>query len=133
MKNTDDSSKRKTKTKTAGNKKTQERTKPSPRTVVIDKKVHKDLEKLPEWARDVFLGDLELISIGERPFSDEEPLFSAGDGVMELKVQGRPAYRCMYHLNSPGKVMVLHATAKTTQGQDKKLVATTKARLKSLK
>ncbi|WP_329836181.1 type II toxin-antitoxin system RelE/ParE family toxin [Stenotrophomonas geniculata] len=114
-------------------KKTEGKSKPAPRKVVIAKPVQKDLDKLPEWARDVFITDLMLVAEGEKPFSDVEPLFSAGDGVMELKQNGRPAYRCMYHLNTPGQVTVLHATAKTSNGQDKQLVATTKARVKSLK
>lgn len=109
------------------------KSKSPPREVVIVKSVQKDLAKLPEWARDVFITDLMLIAEGENPLSDVEPLFSAGNGVMELKQNGRPAYRCMYHLNEPGKVVVLHATAKTSKGQDKKLVSTTKARAKSLK
>lgn len=51
---------------------------------------------------------------------------------MELKINGRPAYRCMYVVRKNGDVVVLHATAKTSQGQSKQLVRTTSLRLKRL-
>ena len=36
------------------------------------------------------------------------PITRLGDGVIELKINGSPAYRCVYTLKQPGKVIVLH-------------------------
>ncbi|CAD7713467.1 hypothetical protein LMG31886_06180 [Xanthomonas hydrangeae] len=52
--------------------------------------------------------------------------------MIELKINGRPAYRCMYAIAKNGDVVVLHATSKTAQGQDKQLVKTTAERFKRL-
>jgi hypothetical protein len=60
-------------------------------------------------------------------------LFSnLGDGVIELKVNGSPAYRCVYTMKQPGKVIVLHTFAKTTNGPDVKNVQLAKKRAKKL-
>lgn len=102
----------------------------SVRNIDIDDRVRKEMQKLPEWVRDAFLLDLDLVAIGQAPLSDVDHLTTAGKGVIELKINGSPAYRCMYHMKTPGKVMVLHATVKTTNGSDKKLVELTKKRFK---
>ena len=52
--------------------------------------------------------------------------------MIELKINGSPAYRCMYAVLKNGDVVVLHTTSKTTQGQDKQLIKTTSQRLKRL-
>lgn len=55
-----------------------------------------------------------------------------GDGVIELKINGSPAYRCVYTMKQPGKVIVLHTFAKTTNGPDVKNVQLAKKRAKKL-
>lgn len=55
-----------------------------------------------------------------------------GDGVIELKVNGSPAYRCVYTMKKPGRVVVLHTFAKTTNGPDVKNVQLAKQRAKKL-
>lgn len=104
----------------------------SPVLVLTDKAVVKDLRGLPESIRDRFLVNLEMVRQGLSPVLDHEKLKAAGDGVIELKINGRPAYRCMYVRMKNGDVVVLHATSKTAQGQDKQLVETTARRLKRL-
>lgn len=55
-----------------------------------------------------------------------------GDGLIELKVNGSPAYRCVYTMKQPGKVIVLHTFAKTTNGADVKNIALARKRAKAL-
>ena len=55
-----------------------------------------------------------------------------GDGVIELKINGSPAYRCVYTMKKPGRVVVLHTFAKTTNGPDVKNVKLAKQRAKKL-
>ena len=55
-----------------------------------------------------------------------------GDGVIELKVNGSPAYRCVYTMKKLGQVVVLHTFAKTTNGPDVKNVQLAKKRAKKL-
>ena len=55
-----------------------------------------------------------------------------GDGVIELKVNGSPAYRCVYTMKKPGQVVVLHTFAKTTNGPDVKNVQLAKKRAQKL-
>jgi len=100
--------------------------------VLDDKAVRKELDAVPEAKRDQFLASLEMVRLGLIPALPHQKLKAAGDGVIELKINGSPAYRCMYVVLKNGDVMVLHATSKTAQGQDKQLIKTTSQRLKRL-
>ncbi|MCL1574869.1 type II toxin-antitoxin system RelE/ParE family toxin [Xanthomonas nasturtii] len=102
------------------------------RQIIIGTKQHKELADIPEKIRTQFLFNLEMVQQGLEPALDHEKLQSAGKGVIELKRNGRPAYRCMYVVRKNGDVVVLHTTRKTTQGQDRQLIATTAGRLKQL-
>lgn len=102
------------------------------RQIIIGKAQQKALAGFPESIRNKFLVNLEMVQLGLEPAMEYEKLQAAGKGVIELKIQGSPAYRCMYVVRKNGDVVVLHATRKTTQGQDRQLVATTAERLKQL-
>lgn len=100
--------------------------------VLEDKAVIKELRDIPNEKRDLFLANLEMVRLGLAPGLRYEKLKAAGEGVMELKINGSPAYRCMYVVTKDGDVVVLHTTAKTAQGQSRKLIETTSQRLKRL-
>ncbi|MDO0811548.1 type II toxin-antitoxin system RelE/ParE family toxin [Xanthomonas campestris pv. campestris] len=102
------------------------------RQIIIGKAQQKELADFPAKIRNEFLVNLELVELGGVPAMKHEKLQAAGKGVIELKIQGSPAYRCMYVVRKNGNVVVLHATRKTTQGQDRQLIATTSERLKHL-
>ncbi|MGS0567099.1 type II toxin-antitoxin system RelE/ParE family toxin [Xanthomonas oryzae] len=108
--------------------------KPTPqgRKLIIGKAQHKELAKFPAKVLNEFLVNFEMLEQGLTPAMQHEKLHAAGEGVIELKINGRPAYRCMYVIRKNGDVVVLHATRKTTQGQDRQLIATTAERLKQL-
>jgi phage-related protein len=98
----------------------------------ISKAVRKELESLPASVRNQFLVALEQISWGLNPGLIVAPLSNTvGKGILELKINGKPAYRLVYTLNFPGKVVVLAARPKTTNGVDKQLVEVAASRLKS--
>ncbi|MEA9749394.1 type II toxin-antitoxin system RelE/ParE family toxin [Xanthomonas campestris pv. raphani] len=111
------------------------RSNPAPRVRILDlsiKAAKRALDDLPATVRNQFFLSLEMARLGVPPVLKHEKLHAAGEGVIELKINGRPAYRCMYVVRKNGDVVVLHATSKTTQGQDKQLIETTKQRLKQL-
>lgn len=58
------------------------------------------------------------------------PITNLGDGMIELKINGSPAYRCVYTLKKPGTVLVLNTFAKTTNGHDHHNVSKAKKRMK---
>lgn len=58
------------------------------------------------------------------------PFTHLGDGMVELKINGSPAYRCVYTLKKPGKVLVLNTFAKTTNGHDHHNVSKALKRMK---
>lgn len=102
------------------------------RKLVLEKAVKKELDELPAQIRGQFLANLEMIRLGLPPVLVQEKLHAAGDGVMELKINGRPAWRCMYVIRKNGDVVALHATSKTSNSQDKQLIKTTSLRFKRL-
>lgn len=71
----------------------------------------------------------EKIALGLDPTM---PITHLGDGMIELKINGSPAYRCVYTLKKPGKVVVLNTFAKTTNGPDHPNVSKARKRLKDL-
>lgn len=92
----------------------------------------KELKSLPEKHQIAFWHDLHLVAHGMDPTLAIDHLESAGAGVIELKINGRPAFRCVYYNKLPGKVVVVHATTKTTNGSDPKILRLVKQRLKAL-
>ncbi|MGX2089660.1 type II toxin-antitoxin system RelE/ParE family toxin [Xanthomonas axonopodis] len=102
------------------------------RQISIGKAQQKELARFPKSIRNEFLDNLGLVELGLVPAMEHEKLKAAGKGVIELKIQGSPAYRCMYVVRKNGDVVVLHSKRKTTQGQDRQLIATTAERLKQL-
>nr|WP_180317244.1 type II toxin-antitoxin system RelE/ParE family toxin [Delftia acidovorans] len=103
------------------------------RTVTFhSKQAKKDFYGIPP--RDViisFITQLESrLAVGLSPTI---PITHLGDGVIELKVNGSPAYRCVYTMKQPGKVVVLHTFAKTTNGPDVPNVRLAKQRAKKHK
>lgn len=97
--------------------------------IIISKAVFKEMKKLPDRDRERFLFDLLLISHGAEPTLPIQHLKAVGAGVMELKINGSPAYRLVYTAKFPGKIVVLAARAKTAQGTDKTLMDVARKRL----
>jgi phage-related protein len=79
-----------------------------------------------------FMVELDAIANGRETSLEIEHLTSVGKGVIELKINGRPAYRCVYTTKIPGKVVVLHAFKKTKNGPDGHNLDVVRQRLKGL-
>ena len=94
-----------------------------------NKQSKKAFEELPDGPRKVFSGELDdVIAHGIHPTIPHDSLPGK---VMELKVNGRPAYRCVYKVLDD-LVIILHSFKKTTQGPDRKNLKTVETRLASL-
>lgn len=100
-----------------------------PKELRFLKQVEKELEKIPARHRDAFLVSLEAICYGMDPFL---PITHLGTGTIELKINGRPAFRCIYYTKLAGEIVVLHVTEKTTNGHDSQIANVVKERLKML-
>lgn len=70
---------------------------------------------------------------GKDPFSKFRHIAeSVGPGAIELIENGRPAYRTVYVAKSEDAVYILHSFTKTTNGVDRKAMATAKKRYKDM-
>ena len=69
----------------------------------------------------------------KKPFLPIQTLEGIGAGVIELKINGSPAFRCVYIAKFPDSVVVLHSFEKTTNGVDRQAMKTVEKRYKELK
>jgi phage-related protein len=92
----------------------------------------KEYKDLPAEIQDEFGKDLRKIQFGQTPILPINYLDSVGQGVIELKKNGRPAYRCVYVTKYLDTVFVLHAFTKTTNGVDRQAMKVAEQRLKDL-
>lgn len=76
--------------------------------------------------------DLRRIQFDEAPLLPTAYLDMVGAGVIELKKNGSPAFRCLYVTKYQNAVIVLHSFTKTTNGVDKQAMKIAKQRLKEL-
>lgn len=106
------------------------RTRHAPKPVrFANKQALKSLQKLPRSAKEPFISDLEdVIAYGLEPTLETTPLPGK---TIELKINGSPAYRCVYQVRSD-MILVLHAFRKTCEGPDKKNLETLDLRLRNL-
>ena len=93
----------------------------------------KEYKKLPTGIQDEFGKDLRKIQFSQSPALDIKYLNGIDAGVIELKKNGSPAYRCVYVTKYMNAVIVLHSFVKTTNGTDKKAMKIAAQRLKELK
>jgi len=97
----------------------------------INKPSLKEFKSLPDHIQKRFANDLNAICQGKAPFSKIKHLSkSVGTGAIELIENGRPAYRTVYVAKYKNTVYILHSFTKTTNGVDKKAMATAKKRYK---
>ncbi|EHK2924942.1 type II toxin-antitoxin system RelE/ParE family toxin, partial [Vibrio parahaemolyticus] len=82
----------------------------------VNDAAEREYKKLPEDIQDEFGKDLRKLQFGQTPTSPIQHLDSIGAGVVELKINGRPAYRCVYVTKYLDTVVVLHSFVKTTNG-----------------
>lgn len=103
------------------------------RFAFVNDAAEREYKKLPEFIQDEFGKDLRKIQFAEKPSQPITYLDSVGAGVVELKINGSPAYRCVYVTKYMNAVVVLHSFEKTTNGTDKQAMKVMTQRLKELK
>lgn len=101
------------------------------KTVQFSGDSEKVLKGFPRAVKEKFVSDLELMRYGMRPLSQSRSMSGLGDGVFELKKNGKPAYRLVYVIKG-SVIYVLHAFSKTSSGTGKKHEDTIKSRYKRL-
>lgn len=98
----------------------------------INKQAKKEFLNLPQEERELFESSLSSIQRNKAPFLDIDHLGTVGPGAIELKINGHPAYRCIYVAKYKDVVVVLGAWEKTTNGVDKRLIETATTRYKAM-
>ncbi len=97
----------------------------------INKQSLKEFKTLPDHIRKRFALDLNAVCQAKSPFSKFKHIAdSVGPGAIELIENGRPAYRTVYVAKFAEAVYILHSFTKTTNGVDRKAMATAKRRYK---
>lgn len=99
----------------------------------INAAAEKEYKKLPDNIRSQFSSSITLVQNNVAPLLAVENLSeSVGKGAIELKINGSPAFRCIYIAKFENTVFVLHSFTKTTNGVDRKAMKTGKQRYKQL-
>jgi len=102
------------------------------RFAFVSPAAEREYKNLPSDIQDEFGKDLRRIQFGVNPLQLFTHLNSIGNGVIELKINGSPAYRCIYVAKYEDTVVVLHSFSKTTNGVDKQAMKVAEQRLKTL-
>ena len=92
----------------------------------------KEYKKLPKKIQQEFGVSLRAIQENKKPFLPTTSLTSIGAGVIELKINGSPAFRCVYIAKFLDTVVILHSFSKTTNKVDKQAMKTLEQRYKEL-
>ncbi len=99
------------------------------------KAAQRELNKLPKSAKEDFAKALFDVQQGRTPSMEFKPLNNLGKnikGVIELIINGSPAYRTVYVAKFNNTVYLLHAFTKTTNGVDKKAMDVVVKRYKEI-
>jgi phage-related protein len=95
--------------------------------------VEKAFQALPWDVQVSFAHNLDMVCQGRKPELDIDHLTSVDKGVIELKINGSPAYRCVYYNKLDEVVVVVAAFEKTTNGTATKQLPAIKKRVSLLK
>ena len=92
----------------------------------------REYKDLPADVIDAFGKDLRRIQYNGKPDLDVKQFKGFDVAVKELKIEGSPAYRCVYTTKYLDTLFVLHAFIKTTNGVDRQAMKVVELRLKEL-
>lgn len=98
-----------------------------------DKAVRREMQEVPTAKRDRFNTSLHLMKKRLKPVCKVKQLYGIDRDVYELIINGSPAWRLVYYIGDEGKIVVLLATDKTTEGRDPAIARTVELRLKAYK
>ncbi len=98
----------------------------------VNDAAEREYRDLPDKLQDEFGKDLRRIQFDEEPRLPIIYLNGVGTGVIELRKNGSPAFRCIYVAKYLNTVVVLHTFAKTTNSVDRHAMKVAEQRLKEL-
>ena len=98
----------------------------------VSEAAEKEYKDLPDKIQHEFGKNLYLVQSDKTPVLSVIHLDSIGQGVIELRKNGRPAFRCVYVAKYLNTVFVLHSFSKTTNGVDRQAMKTAEQRFKEL-
>lgn len=101
--------------------------------LILSPAVEREFKDLPQAVKQKFTLDLHAICKDSKPFSKAKTLSAIGPGVIQLSINGRPAFRCIYVAKSKDFVHVLSYFKKTTNGVDKPAMKLAEERYKDIK
>jgi phage-related protein len=99
----------------------------------VNDAAEREYKALPKNIQQDFGVSLRAVQDDKKPLLPIEFIGSIGAGVIELKINGSPAFRCVYIAKYRNAVIVLHSFEKTTNGVDKQAMRTLEQRYKELK
>lgn len=97
----------------------------------VNESAEREYKALPEAIQDDLGKALRCVQFDEKPALSIDHLHGMS-GVVELRINGSPAYRCVYTVKYMDTVVVLHTFEKTCNGPDKPAMALVRKRLKEL-
>lgn len=98
----------------------------------VNDAAEREYRDLPKDVQGEFGTSLRAVQDDKKPFLPVKALSDIGAGVVELKINGSPAFRCVYIAKYLNTVIVLHSFEKTTNGVDRQAMKTLKQRYKEL-
>ncbi len=110
----------------------------------VNERAHREYLDIPQHERDQFGVTLNAVAGDQGMLPEDEyytgdgvtskPLKSLGKGlsVIQLSINGSPAYRVVYCVKYANRLYVLHSWVKTTNGVDRPAMALVKARFKEM-
>ena len=99
----------------------------------VNDAAEREYKALPKDVQQEFGTSLRAVQDDKKPFLPITFLKSIGAGVIELKINGSPAFRCVYIAKYRDAVIVLHSFEKTINDVDKQAMKTLEQRYKELK
>jgi phage-related protein len=98
----------------------------------INEAAEREYKDFPKEVQQKFGTSLRAVQDDKKPFLSIKLLKSIGAGIIELRINGNPAFRCVYIAKFLDTVIILHSFEKTTNGVDKQAMNTLKKRYKEL-
>lgn len=102
------------------------------RFAFVNAAAEREYKDLPQNVQDQFGKSLRTIQYNGTPDLMIAPLKGFSVNVVELKINGSPAFRCVYTTKYLDTVVVLHSFEKHTNGSDRQAMSVVKLRLKEL-
>jgi len=98
----------------------------------VNDAAEREYKALPKEVQQQFGVSLRAVQDDKKPFLKIRALQGIGAGVIELKINGSPAFRCVYIAKFLNTVIVLHSFPKTTNAVDRQAMKTVEQRYKEL-